>query len=206
MTEQEAQAWIVAQWGNERLTVLAQYVDLLIDGAMQQNLIAPSTVATVWSRHIVDSAQLVPLADAHLARGDWLDVGSGAGLPGVVATILQQRSVTMVEPRKRRAEFLQSVVRALGLNASVVATKVEAMERRAPFAIVSARAVAPLATLFDVAQKVTDANTLWLLPKGRAAQIEVEAARQTWQGMFHVEHSVTEADSLIVAAHGVVRR
>nr|WP_208411842.1 16S rRNA (guanine(527)-N(7))-methyltransferase RsmG [Sphingomonas naasensis] len=187
--------------------MLDRYAALLRAESEHQNLIARSTLDEIWSRHFVDSAQLVPLADA-AAPGAWLDVGSGAGLPGIVAAILTERLIVLAEPRARRVTFLRSVAEALGLagRVTVHAGKVESFAPVAPVAIVSARAVAELSQLLASTVHSTDLSTIWVLPKGRDAQSEVADARRAWQGVFHVEPSLTQLDSGIVVARGVRRK
>jgi 16S rRNA (guanine527-N7)-methyltransferase len=203
VTEEEARAWVRDGFGVSRETLLDRYGMLLRAEAPNQNLIAASTFDTLWARHFVDSAQLVPLA-SDAPRGTWLDVGSGAGLPGIVAGILLDRPVTLVEPRARRVEFLQRVISELGLTrVTVQQSKVETYYPTNRVAIVSARAVAELSQLLTSTAHCTDSSTIWLLPKGRNAQSEVEAVQAKWQGVFHVEPSITQPDSGIVVARGV---
>ena len=206
MTEDEARDWIATRYGNIGLARMELFVDLVIAESEQQNLIARSTVSEIWARHVVDSAQLIALAQQ--AQGAWLDIGSGAGFPGLVVAALTDRFVTFAEPRKRRVAFLETATQALGINdrVSVFAGKVEALEDGAPAGVISARAVAPLDALFSGAVNSTSKDTLWLLPKGQSARDEVAIARRAWHGAFHVEHSLTNKESLIVVARGVARR
>ena len=204
MTEDEAKGWIRERFGVEGEARMAELARLVIDEATRQNLIAPSTLDAIWSRHIVDSAQLLHFAAE--APGDWLDIGTGAGFPGLVVAGLTERRMILVEPRKRRAQFLEIAAGALGLSnrVSVLAGRVEAVGE--PVTVISARAVAPLTELFASALQCSRRKTLWVLPKGRTAREEVAVAQQTWHGVFHVEHSVTDPESLIVLAKGVSRR
>lgn len=199
MTEDEARTWIRDRYGVSRETRLAAFVDMLRDEAGRQNLIAPSTLEQVWARHIVDSAQL----RAHAPDdGVWLDIGSGAGLPGLVVGLLRDAPVELVEPRKLRTDFLSRVAMELGLDNVVVRTdKIERTKGAA--AVISARAVAQLPDLFRIAAHRSTSSTVWVLPKGRNAQSEVADARRKWHGSFHVEPSITAPDSLIVVAKGV---
>lgn len=206
MTEEEARAWLDAHFDVPRETSekLERYVAILLDEMDRQNLIAESTRSHVWARHIVDSAQLIPLS-APSQQGEWIDLGSGAGLPGIVAAILTQRPVRMVESRRKRIDFLNHLITDLNLGkAEVFGGRVEAVPATSA-AIISARAYAPLPRLFDSASHLSDKNTLWVLPKGRNAQNELEEAQRTWQGVFHVERSVTDADSAIIIARSVGR-
>jgi len=204
MTEEEARNWISERFGPAGMASMTELAALVEAEASRQNLVAPSTLTAIWSRHIVDSAQLIGLARE--AEGDWLDIGTGAGFPGLVVAALTARRTILVEPRKRRAEFLQAAADTLGIadRTVVVAGKVEAVSE--PVAVISARAVAPLPALFASALQCSRRKTLWLLPKGRTAREEVAVAQQTWHGVFHVEQSLTDPESLIVLAKGVSRR
>lgn len=207
MTEDEARAWIAAQWDVSRETwaKLDRYIALLFAAMEQQNLIAESTRDHVWARHIVDSAQLLPLAAA-AADGPWIDLGSGAGLPGIVVAILSDRPVTLVESRRKRIDFLEAAAANVGLrHVAIFGGRVETVPA-AQAAVISARAYAPLPRLLDSAVHLSTEKTLWLLPKGRNAENELEAIRPTWQGAFHVERSVTDPESAIIVAHSVKRK
>lgn len=204
MTEDEARGWIEDHLDVSRETWLRleRYVALLREGMATQNLIAESTWPEVWTRHITDSAQLLPLAKK-AGSGSWIDLGSGAGLPGIVAAILCGRPMVLIESRKLRAEFLRAVAADLELDhVTVHGGKVEQVPV-CQAAVISARAYAPLHRLFGTALHLSGDKTCWLLPKGRNAQIELEASRPAWQGVFHVEPSVTDADSAIIVAHKV---
>ena len=203
MTEDEARDWAAARFDTaaiERLDHLAAIVTVESD---QQNLIARSTLATIWSRHIVDSLQLAPLAPDD---GDWLDIGTGAGFPGLaIAAVQPDRRFILIEPRRLRADFLRDTAAALGLpKVEVVTGKVESVRDHA--AVISARAVAQVAPLLASAIQCADNGTVWLLPKGRSAREEVARAKQRWHGMFHVEQSITDPESSIVIARGVRAR
>jgi 16S rRNA (guanine527-N7)-methyltransferase len=204
MTEDEARGWVTERYGVPRETLLARLVDEVRAEAALQNLVSPSTLETMWARHVVDSAQLLELAAT--ASGDWLDIGTGAGFPGLVVACLRDAPVTLCEPRRRRADFLERTAARLGManRVTVAPCKVERLAGRRP--IISARAVAALDALFTGAAAVSDRDTLWLLPKGRSAREEVAVARKTWHGSFHVEQSITDPASYIVVATDVRRR
>lgn len=186
----------------ETLERLEAYANLLRGESQVQNLVAASTLDQLWERHILDSAQLVRFEPAPDAS--WLDIGSGAGLPGVVIACLVDGPVTLVEPRRLRAEFLGRVVEVLGLHAAVVSSKIERVEGK--FDVITARAVASLARLFQLSHHLSTRKTVWAFPKGRSAQSELAEAQRAWQGAFHVERSVTDAASWIVVATGVRKR
>lgn len=204
MTEDEARNWLQAQFDVSRETWsrLERYVAILLSAMGEQNLIAESTKAHIWARHIADSAQLLSLT-TETGEGEWIDLGTGAGLPAVVIACLSDRPLMMVESRRKRIEFLEDVVTELGLShARVFGGRVE-MVPATQAAVISARAYAPLSKLIQSAFHLSDKKSLWVLPKGRNAQNELEAAGTAWQGVFHVEPSVTDADSAIIVAHSV---
>lgn len=202
MTEEQARLWIRQRFGVSRETALARFGELLLAESERQNLVSSASFDHLWTRHFLDSAQLVPLAEA-AGEGLWLDIGTGAGMPGLVVALLIERPVVMVEPRIRRVEFLRAAAAELGLDAAVEHCKVEAYKPTGKAAIISARAVSALPDLFASAAHCAQSSTIWLLPKGRSAQSEVEAARAKWQGVFHVEPSITQPESGIVVARKV---
>lgn len=205
MTEDEARQWIVDRFGGSSEAKLAAFVTLLIAESQHQNLVSKSSIGEIWARHIVDSAQLLSFVQA-ASDGSWIDIGTGAGLPGIVIAILRDAPVMMVEPRRKRVDFLDRCIEELHItHATTSLAKVEAIEPRAA-SFISARAVAALPALFANAHHLSDQDTVWLLPKGQSAQSEVDEARKAWQGSFHVEQSITHPDSKIVVATGVKPR
>lgn len=183
----------------ETFEKLGRYVALLTEENQRQNLVSAATLDQVWNRHILDSAQLV--RHEPFAGASWADVGAGAGLPGIVIACLVDGLVRLIEPRRLRADFLHKVCESLGLNANVFAGKAERAEGK--YDVITARAVAPLAKLLEISQHLSTGKSLWVLPKGRSAQSELAEAQRTWQGRFHVEPSVTDAESFIVVGTGV---
>lgn len=209
MTEEQAQEWLQARgwWDGAAGDRLRQLAALVLDEADRQNLISAASREQIWARHIVDSAQLWPLAQGWTDdpnSGQWVDLGTGAGFPGLVIACLRDAPISLVEMRPLRVAFLERAVEALGLtHAAVVGCKVEALALAAPARFISARAYAPLERLLQTAQHLADPNTVWLLPKGRNAEKELAIARRQWQAVFHVEHSLTDADSRIIVARDV---
>ncbi|MBW6528019.1 16S rRNA (guanine(527)-N(7))-methyltransferase RsmG [Sphingomonas sp. RHCKR7] len=200
MTEEEARDWVVGRFGKAAARRLDRFGALVIAENERQNLIAPATAARMWSRHLLDSAQLLTLANR---PGDWLDIGTGAGFPGMVIAALSDRAVTMVEPRGRRVDFLETAVEELALdNATILRGRAETLPPHR-YDVISARAVAALEELLTMTRQLRGADTRLILPRGRGAATEIELARSRWQGTFHVEHSVTDPESLIVIADGV---
>lgn len=197
-TEEAALAWLkqLPQCDALALERLERLVALLRDENTRQNLVSAASLDQVWRRHIVDSAQLL----AHVSRetSPWLDLGTGAGFPGLVIAVLQPDSeVAMVESRARRIDWLERVRAELGLSAArVVGDRLEQVE---PFTamVISARAFAPLQRLLALAERFSTSDTLWLLPKGRSAVQELHDLRE-WRHAFHVEQSLTDPEAGII--------
>ena len=200
MTEEEARVWLVAQYGVSRETLdgLERFVALLTGEAAHQNLIAASTLPTVWNRHIADSAQLLNLAGKPRT---WLDLGSGAGFPGLIIAALGNAHVTLVDSRKKRVAFLAEAARTLGIEQRVtlICSRVETLPA-SHYDAISARAFAPLDRLLPMAARFARPDTIWLLPKGKSAVSELEAARGSWQGAYRIEPSVTDPEAAIIVA------
>jgi 16S rRNA (guanine527-N7)-methyltransferase len=183
---------------------MAAFVELLVRENELQNLVSRGTLADVWARHMYDSAQLLRFSPT---GGTWLDLGTGAGFPGLVVAALWDGTVTLVESRKLRVEFLHSGAQVLGVSdrVEVLCTKIEAVPAR-PFDVISARAFAPLDKLLRLGLPFSTEKTVWILPKGRNAQSELDAVESSWQGAFRIEPSLTDAEAGIIVATGVKPR
>ena len=180
----------------ETLSLLERYVDLLKAASGTQNLISASTLDGIWERHILDSAQLVRFEPR--TGASWVDIGSGAGLPGIVIAALIAGPVTLVEPRRLRAEFLQLAVDSLDL-AGRVTVRASKIERVAgPFDVIIARAGAPLDRLLGIAHHLARKGTIWALPKGRNAKSELAEAKRSWHYDIRNEPSCTDPHAQIL--------
>ncbi|MBB4152543.1 16S rRNA (guanine527-N7)-methyltransferase [Sphingomonas jinjuensis] len=199
MTEEEARAWVADKAGADTMASIERFLAMVTDENDRQNLIAPSTIATIWNRHALDSAQLLALAPAGAVS--WLDIGSGGGFPGVIVALMSDAHVTMVEPRRRRAEFLAHAVEVLGLDAVVHHSKIEAVEER--FDVISARAVAAVDKLGAIAGHCAHAATRWLLPRGQLDETTLSTLVRK-RRVFHVEQSVSDPASSILVVEGVL--
>ena len=177
----------------ETIEKLERFAALIREENERQNLVSRATLDNLWERHIVDSAQLV-----RYGRGSWLDVGSGAGLPGLVIACLVDGPVALVEPRRLRAEFLARCVDSLGFKArvSVQQAKVERISGR--FDSITARAVASADHILSLSAHLAHIGTKWVLPKGKSAQSELAEVHRNWQCEVGVERSVTDPESAIL--------
>ncbi|HEX6660670.1 MAG TPA: 16S rRNA (guanine(527)-N(7))-methyltransferase RsmG, partial [Sphingomicrobium sp.] len=143
----------------ETFEKLEAYVALVRNESARQNLVSVSTLERIWDRHILDSAQLARFEPR--SGASWADIGSGAGLPGVVIACLVHGPVTLIEPRRLRAEFLHKVAESLGLRVSVVCGK--AQRAQGSHDVITARAVAPLVNLLRISQHLSTGKTVWAL-------------------------------------------
>ncbi|MDB5701292.1 MAG: rsmG [Sphingomonadales bacterium] len=186
----------------ETLDKLNTLVALVRSETERQNLISSSTIDDIWDRHIVDSIQLLKFAKS----GTWMDLGTGAGFPGLVIAILNPDPIVLVEERRLRHEFLSRAVVELGLqNVTVVGSRVEQVPAFSA-EVITARAFAPLEKIFSLAHRFSTSKTRWVLPKGRKANEELESVRTTWHGDFRLEPSVTDPTSSIIIAENVTPR
>ncbi|MDO6416009.1 16S rRNA (guanine(527)-N(7))-methyltransferase RsmG [Sphingomonas sp. BIUV-7] len=206
MTEDDARALVAETVPRETFGRLEALVTLVAEENTRQNLVAPSTIPIMWSRHVLDSSQLLRLAGD--TTGAWLDIGAGGGFPGLVIASLRDELTYLVEPRAKRAAFLSASAIALGVDhrTTILASRVETAPIDHPCAIISARAVASLPALLAMAARHATDDTLWLLPKGRSAAAEVAEARREWQGAFRLVPSLSDPDSAIVVARGIRRK
>ncbi|MGB3537121.1 MAG: 16S rRNA (guanine(527)-N(7))-methyltransferase RsmG [Mesorhizobium sp.] len=164
------------------------------------NLVAPSTLGDTWGRHILDSAQLFQLAPSALK---WVDLGSGGGFPGLVlAFLLRERQgsiIHLIESNRKKASFLQSVTGQFDLPAHVVAKRVEDCY---PLVIqpeiVTARALAPLPLLFDMAAPWLTAGTTALFHKGRDYRSEVAESAHRWSFDLVEHQSMIDPQSVVL--------
>jgi 16S rRNA (guanine527-N7)-methyltransferase len=190
---------------------LVTYENLLKRWQKTINLVAPSTVGDIWHRHFADSAQLWQYRPA--GAQTWLDLGTGAGFPGLVLAILgaeagDSRHI-LVECDNRKAAFLREVARDTGAPVDILCTRIENDETRAKLAMVdcvTARALAPLPRLLEIAAPYFASSTLGLFLKGREVAVEIEEAARSWQFAYDLKPSVTDEDARVVLLKALKRK
>jgi 16S rRNA (guanine527-N7)-methyltransferase len=205
MDENDARLWVERQFDVPRETMerLDAFAALLREESGRQNLVSKASLDRLWLRHFADSAQL--LAFAPSPEASWVDLGSGAGFPGLVVAALHKGPVTLVEERRLRSEFLHRAAETLGVQVEILAARAERIPPRR-FDVISARAFAPLPRLLDLGTAFSTTNSVWILPKGRNAETELAALDPSWQGGFRLEPSVTDPEAQIILAEGVRRK
>ena len=203
-----AKALALTPVSRETIKRLDRFVALLIAWQNRTNLIAASSASHLWTRHIADSLQLLALAPA--AGRDWVDIGSGAGLPGlVIACALAEipgSMVHLVESNAKKAAFLREAQRATESPAMVHAERMERFAQRfgGKVDVVCARAVAPLKSLLELSFPLLErTGALALLLKGRNAELELSEARSLWRMDATLVESRTDPSGRIIAIRSV---
>jgi 16S rRNA (guanine527-N7)-methyltransferase len=178
----------------ETLARLEAYADLLTKWQKAINLVAPASLPDLWRRHILDSGQLTRFAPLD-AR--WLDLGSGAGFPGLVLAIMGAREVRLVESDARKCAFLREAARITSAPASVVNARISDVP---PFVadVVTARALAPLAKLLGFAAPFLGPRSIALFPKGQDVEAELTEAHRNWRMRVERHPSLTDGRAAIL--------
>jgi len=190
----------------ETLDRLDRFVAVLLDWQQRMNLIASSTEPKLWTRHIADSLQLLALAPQ--AR-IWVDLGTGAGFPGVVLACaladVAGAQVHLVERSTKKAAFLREAVHATGVPAEVHAVRLEDFVENlaVPVDVVTARALAPLAALLAGTYPLLKTGTLGLFPKGQDVDAELTEAAKCWSIQSSLAPSLTDPRAKIVCVTGI---
>ncbi len=204
MIEDELQARsFVAERTGERGMARLDILDReLREENVRQNLVSSASLDSLWRRHFTDSAQLLDYVPRETV-GPWLDLGSGAGLPGlVIAAMRPEISVVLVESRRKRIDWLNRMIDVLDLaQCRVEGRRLELVESF-PAKIISARAFAPLPRLVDLSARFSTSGTHWVLPKGRSAAQEIAEMPRRFRKMFHVEQSQTDPEAGIIIGKG----
>lgn len=185
---------------------LEHFAELFRKWAKSINLIAPSTLEELWTRHIADSAQIFQIRPQ---PGIWVDLGSGGGFPGIVTAILASEFETgwvhLVESNQKKASFLRVALLETQARGTVHPLRIEdAVAKIGPCDVISARALADLSQLFRYASPwMVGTNTTALLHKGRDYRSELEKARGDWAFDLVTHPSVIETDSVILEISGL---
>ncbi len=170
---------------------LRAYAALVEKWSAKINLVSKGDLPHIWERHVQDSLALVPYIPAGVTRA--IDLGSGAGFPGMVLAIATGIEFTLIESDTRKAAFLLEAARILGAPVKVLNTRIEAA-KTVPAPLVTARALAPLDKLLGLAAPHLAENGVCLFPKGRTAEVELTAASSVWH--MDVERYFSSQDEL----------
>lgn len=206
MTEEDAKARLSAHVSRETLHRLELFADLLVKWQNTINLISPATLPQIWSRHILDSAQVIDHAPSEAMT--WADLGSGGGFPGLVCAAIAHETrpglkVNLVEADLRKAAFLRESARQMGISVGVFSRRIEDMPPQAAD-VVSARALASLDALCGYAHRHLRPGGVALFQKGARHAEELETARQRWQMDVTTVPSVTDAEAVLFRIENLI--
>ncbi|MBT3550479.1 MAG: 16S rRNA (guanine(527)-N(7))-methyltransferase RsmG [Rhodospirillaceae bacterium] len=194
MTGTDIDPQTLSRLGNvsrETLDRLKSYVDHLSQWQSKLNLIGSSEINHIWDRHILDCAQLIPMIKP--IHGSKLDLGSGAGFPGMVLAILGVSDFTLIESNTRKCVFLRQAARLTETSAEIFDGRVEDYKSTEPARVITARALAPLDKLFAMAHPLLAADGVCILLKGQNFKQELTDSRKRWH--INVEIHPSESDS-----------
>jgi 16S rRNA (guanine527-N7)-methyltransferase len=186
----------------ETLARLEAYAAVLATWNRRMNLVGASTMRDPWRRHMADSAQL----HAYLPRDCrvLVDIGSGAGFPGLVLAIMGVPEVHLVESNQRKCAFLREVARVTGTRVTIHCARAEALTPW-PADVVTARALSPLPILLEYAEPFLTPKTICLFPKGRGVKEELTKTQKTWNITFDMLYSVTNPEGTILRLEAITR-
>jgi 16S rRNA (guanine527-N7)-methyltransferase len=189
-----------ANVSRETLARFEAYADLLTRWQKKINLVSDSTLKDLWQRHFLDSAQIFDLASE--PRNSWLDLGSGAGFPGLVLSLLGADPLTLVESDSRKAAFLAEAARVAGAKPKIVNRRIEALEPW-PVDIITARAFVPLSRLLDLSKAFITPSTSLLLLKGQDVEAELTEASKSWSMQIERFPSRSDPRGVILRLRGL---
>lgn len=198
---------IATDVSHETLERLKAYARLLQQWQDRINLVGPATVADMWQRHFMDSAQIAGLvADVRpeLDSATWLDLGSGAGFPGLVLSIMGFTNIHLVESNRKKCTFLRQVIRETGASAKVYDMRIEDLPQ-INTDVVTSRALSSLSMLLELAAPFISRDTeLWFL-KGQDVDKELQQATISWKMDVQSFPSCTEEAGRILRLRGIKR-
>ncbi len=186
--------WLAVDVSRETLERLTIFADLLIRWNTKINLVSAGDIEQIWSRHIVDSLQLVP--DLAVGAG-FVDLGSGGGFPGLILAIATGQPATLIESDRRKASFLREAARATATDVLVLAQRIDDVDLP-PSRIVTARALATLPQLLEWSSRLLASDGICLFLKGQRAASELTAARTKWHMTVSRRPSRTNPDGVIL--------
>ncbi|MFZ4124861.1 MAG: 16S rRNA (guanine(527)-N(7))-methyltransferase RsmG [Rickettsiales bacterium] len=182
---------------------LKKYVQLLLKWNQKINLIGPSTESEIWERHIQDSLQIVPLIPKDAIS--IVDLGSGAGLPGLVVASQLSIPITLIERDQRKCAFLAEAVRICGFS-HVTLSNSDARNSQAKYTVIIARALASIDELFALCEGMIMENSICLFPKGKTYANEIAEAQGNWDFDYQVTPSLTQSDAVILTISKIKRK
>jgi 16S rRNA (guanine527-N7)-methyltransferase len=179
----------------EALAKLDRYAELLGEWNQKFNLVAESTLPHIWQRHFLDSAQF--LKNASREASSLADLGSGAGFPGLVLSIMGVPNVHLIESTGKKAKFLQAVIDDLKLDAKVLQTRIENI-RETKFDIITARALKPLPELLKLAKPLMKKESICIFLKGQQLDVELTESSKYWKFEYETFPSLSDRSGRVL--------
>jgi 16S rRNA (guanine527-N7)-methyltransferase len=191
--------WIVSRETIHRLTLFASLVE---KWSRHINLVSKGDISTLWPRHIDDSLQIAPLVCSDDAPG--IDLGSGAGFPGLVLAIATGRPFHLIEADQRKCAFLREAARAVSAPVFVHATRIESSDLTSA-KLITARGLAPLVQLLELASPMLDPEGVCIFLKGRSVEGELTQAMRQWHMKVRLWRSRTDPEARILHVSEIKR-
>ena len=179
---------------------MQKYLDLLIDFNLHTNLVGKSTLVNPWVSHILDSLQILPLIKNK--KKSILDMGTGAGLPGIILSIAGCERVDLIDSNGKKIKFLKNVQKELELNTKIFLGRVENLNNKKYDVIVS-RALANLSKLFSYSQKFIKKNTVLIFLKGKTVNEEIDEAQKKWTFQFTKHQSISDLRGSLLVVRNI---
>lgn len=200
----ELEKWLTDNVSRETFLKLKHYQNLLERWQNKINLISPSTISHVWSRHFEDSLQLLPYLPKE--NSVLVDMGSGAGFPGLVLAICHEKSleVNLIESDFRKCSFLENVSRETFCPVKIINSRLESLPT-IKADIITARGLAPLEKLFDYAEPFYQKDSICLFLKGKTTNQEIEKAQEKWEFSLEIFPSLTDSTGRILKISSLKR-
>jgi len=183
----------------ETINLLEEYVALVLRWQKSINLVGPSTVKDIWRRHILDCAQLYRYLKP---PGSLMDLGSGAGLPGLVIAILGHSKVKLIESNKTKCTFLREASRSLGISVEIIDSRIEEVKLTKTADYITSRALAPLDQLLCYSARLLGHQGKCYFLKGHNIESELTAAKKNWNMMVTKHRSKSCTDGVILEITG----
>ncbi len=191
--ETQAIDFLQSNLPENQFQLLGQYRDILIEHNKSLNLISKHTMGQIWQRHILDSYQLI----SHIDKDDIVtDIGSGAGFPGIVLTILGVEKIKMIDSINKKVIFINQVLNQLGFSKKAIHSRIEDFRLKPD--IITARALKPLTEIFDLIDSHLVVQKKILLLKGAKTEEEIREAKKLWSFEYKLHQSITSSESFII--------
>lgn len=198
-SNQEAFQYLQENVSRETMEALSSYCALLKKWNQSINLVSPYSIPEIWLRHILDSYQI----SSHIT-GDFADLGSGAGFPGLVVALTTRKSVSLIEADEKKCAFLRTVSRETNVPCQILNDRMEKIDK--VFNQITARALASIDQIFEISQHIRDWDTEYVLLKGENVDKEIEEAEKKWYFSYSLIPSITLKKSYIIKIKNIRKK